>query len=147
MPRGSRSIILMQKSRIKSSPKRIGYLRNTLVYIWTTCALLFPALIFGEIRLTPDSEIEAIGDIPEPIPIDSLIHASLIASGTPADEMEHYSKIIQDIIGSLKSTITGDDLPDGEALLYWMHSNCLSRYIETQTRLDVLLKTGRYNCV
>ncbi len=111
------------------------------------CTLLLPVPIFGESRLTPDSEIEAIAAIPEPLPIESLIHASLIASGTATDEMAHYSKILRDMIGALKSTITGNDLSAGETLLYWMHSNYLSRYIETQTRLDVLLETGRYNCV
>ncbi len=78
--------------------------------------------------------------------INDLTAAALIASGVPENERPMYIEEIQNLIGKLP-VITGDIASDGEAILQWMHDAVLKRYVESQTRLDVLLDNGTYNCV
>lgn len=102
---------------------------------------------FGEVRLVPDEGIASISQIPEPLPLEALIRASLIASGVPANRIGDYSRQILEITRRAKTVTTGNHLADSEALLRWMHNEYLTHYVESQTRMDVLLESGRFNCV
>ena len=115
--------------------------------------LLTSSMVFGSDgsseeppRLEPDPLIVSLAGLEEPMDTTSLINTALIASGVPGNQLSRRSREIRDLFSGLPER-TGDLPADGEALLLWMHENLLTRYIEHQTRLDVLLDEGSYNCV
>ena len=121
-----------------------------------TPALLFSLLLlanFGlpaaEVRLVPDNRITPIAAMNEPLPVDTLIRASLIASGIPDISSDPGVRLAEDLAALLNSAPypPGDQAAVAEELLTWMHGNLLTRYVESQTRIDTLLDNGRYNCV
>ncbi len=104
------------------------------------------ASLYGEPRLNPGDELVRIGQISEPLPLEELISASLIASGVSGDSLELYTARLTALVDSAPRR-SGSTAEDAEILLEWMHENVLSRYILTQTKMDVLLDKGTYNCV
>ncbi len=104
-----------------------------------------PAL-YGEPRLIPGEELVRIGRIPEPLPLEELVSASLIASGVSGGRLELYTARVMALVDSAPRR-SGSTAQDAEILLEWMHENVLSRYILNQTKMDVLLDKGTYNCV
>ncbi|MDR2049049.1 MAG: hypothetical protein LBP69_06305 [Treponema sp.] len=59
---------------------------------------------------------------------------------------------LETITGAVNALASDPNLPSdpkarGEYLLVYMHKNFLKSYSERQTRLDELLRSGRYNCV
>lgn len=104
------------------------------------------AALYGEPRLNPGEELVRIGSINEPMPLETLILASLIASGVSENNLETYTSKVMDLVDSAPRR-AGSTVEDSEVLLEWMHENVLSRYILYQTKLDVLLDKGTYNCV
>jgi hypothetical protein len=59
---------------------------------------------------------------------------------------------LETITGAVNALASDPDLPAdpkarGEYILVYMHKNFLKAYSERQTRLDELLRSGRYNCV
>ena len=118
--------------------------------------LLNPAArLAAEVRLVPDNRIARIGAMDEPLPLQTLIRASLIASDTSGflniSDISSDSKVplADDLAALLKSAPNpaGDQAAAAEELLQWMHKTLLTRYVESQTRIDTLLNNGRYNCV
>ena len=108
--------------------------------LWTASQLS------AEVTLTPHPDIVAIGAMQEPLPVPALIRASLLASGTAQEHITAYSKRLMDIVMNAPAA-SGNNAVDGEKLLKWMHENFLTKYIENETRMDVLLDKGYYNCV
>jgi len=104
------------------------------------------AALYGEPRLSPGEELIRIGGITEPLPLEKLILASLVASGVSEDNLETYTSKVMALVDSAPRR-TGSTAQDSEILLEWMHENVLSRYILNQTKIDVLLDKGTYNCV
>lgn len=102
--------------------------------------------LFGDVRLVPDKNISAIARMAEPLSIDNLIRAALIASGTADEHLSAYQNTLKAWLQQAPPG-TGDAYNEGDMLLQWLHSELLSEYVEKQTRLDVLLDNGRYNCV
>ncbi len=121
--------------------------RNTSGYILLLTLAFVPGMVSGEVRLVPTREIVSFSAMPEPLSVKALIQSSLIASGVESDRIEGYTGRYLDISRKAAATATGNDMADSEALLKWMHDNYLTRYVETQTRMDILLDTGEYNCV
>jgi hypothetical protein len=59
---------------------------------------------------------------------------------------------LETITGAVNALASDPNLPSdpkarGEYILVYMHKNFLKSYSERQTRLDELLRSGRYNCV
>ena len=147
-----------------SAEGNIIYVRNQIVYdedylsgrakpmtaatvITLIVGFLFTAgSLYGEIRYEPDPALIRIVSLEDPLPLKELIRTALIASGTPRSEIEERTAAIEGIIASAPPS-TGHVLNDGELLLEWMHAEHLSRYVVDQTRLDVLVDQGTYNCV
>ncbi|MDF1566970.1 MAG: hypothetical protein P1P77_03000 [Spirochaetaceae bacterium] len=105
-----------------------------------------PVGMSGEVRMTSENGIVEIGMMNEPLDIEDLMRVSFIASGTEPEKIDEYIQEMENIL-SLVPSATGDAAADGETLLEWMHDGYLRRYVEAQTRLDVLLENGTYNCV
>ncbi len=123
-----------------------GKLAAAAIPLITILLLFVMTDAFGEVRLDPGEEIVQIGEMAEPLPLDALIRSSLIASGTDPGSLDAYTGQMMDLIDSVPPA-TGDDAYDGEELLQWMHEVILTRYIEQQTALNILLDRGTYNCV
>lgn len=103
-------------------------------------------LSFGQARLSPDPAVSLIANEDEPLPIEVLVKASLVASGLEKEKMESFSQQIHSIIYQAPPKI--DDIAtDSDNLLQWMHRELLTQYVEEQTGIHVLLTTGEFNCV
>ena len=84
-----------------------------------------------------------------------LAEAALWASsvnGSPPLSGADRAAYLDRIRGAAAALAAAPDLPRGakergEYILVFMHKNFLKSYAERQTRLDELLRTGRYNCV
>lgn len=89
---------------------------------------------------------------------ETLLNASLWASGAdegppgsttaqngPSDPSQKLRKVIEKL--RTDGGPRGDGRTKGEAVLSLMYQDFLRAYSERQTRLDVLLRTGYYNCV
>lgn len=74
-------------------------------------------------------------------------------SGAAAERVPELVQRVEDHIGAVGTyagTSAGTDVGEyelGERVLAYMHENVLSRYEELQTRIDILLVSGRFNCV
>ena len=104
------------------------------------------AAVYGEPRLNPGDGLVRIGQISEPLPLEELVLASLIASGVSEGNLETYTSKVMALVDSAPGR-AGSMAQDAEILLEWMHENVLNRYVLNQTKMDVLLDKGTYNCV
>ena len=103
--------------------------------------------MYSEVRIVPDEAVLAIGEANEPLPLEALIRAAFLASGAKDEELNGRIEAILEIIDSLGPLASLEMTSKGEALLEWIHENLLTRYVELQTSLIVLLEKGTYNCV
>ena len=122
--------------------RKISYLLFIILPALSTAALPFP-------RIDSDSFVETVGGLAEPLPIELLIDAALHVSGAqpgPAQRAKErllvHLKTAQEKLGAI-----ADDYERGEALLEFLHDGIFRSYEELQTRVDVTLETGIYNCV
>lgn len=118
--------------------------------------LLIPLLFIGHYGFT--IETPRIGPSPValslaaesvPLPIDTLMDYALLLSEVPEGELSSYEPIVEDLIRNLDAYYEerrGESAP-GDIVLAFMHENAVQTYREEQTRFDVLLKSGVYNCV
>lgn len=111
-------------------------------------------------RLTPLPIAVELGLSPEPLPLAKIIEAALLFSGVPEEFLGSYEERFEALAGEIGGKSDGGDAgaaggeaADGggaeaaEDVLTYMHEKLLRRYEEPQSRLDVLLDTGSYNCV
>ena len=121
--------------------------------IMTLLIFLLPAAVWGQARengevprLEPAGAVVELASLEEPMSVDALIRIAFIASGTTDEDIETYIARMEGLIEAAPGR-RGDAEGDAEVLLQWMHEGTLTRYVESQTRLDVLLDKGTYNCV
>jgi hypothetical protein len=81
-----------------------------------------------------------------------LAETALWASSVNAPGAAERAVYLDRINTAVKTLAASPNLPRnpkerGEFILAFMHKNFLKAYSERQTRLDELLRTGRYNCV
>ena len=100
-------------------------------------------------RLLPDSMAVKLGSRNEPIDLNEIIDASLIFSDVDDTMLRDYRKNFKARVKefSLAAASIMDPVALAEKVLYFMHEKLLVLYEEPQTRIDVMLDTGRYNCV
>lgn len=84
--------------------------------------------------------------------IDMALWASGVSYSQDGTFQSEGSAARNKIFAAGEVLIESNDLPpaqedQGEYLLNYMHRTFLRNYSERQTRLDVLVSTGRYNCV
>lgn len=88
-------------------------------------------------------------DMQEPMTSDQLARLFLYSSGLSAsqvsDTMDNLNKLLIESEQVITSSMNIDE--KAEALLLFLHNNVFTRYILTQTSLDIVLKNGTYNCV
>ena len=102
--------------------------------------------MYSDVRIVPDETVLAIGEESEPLPLETLIRAAFLASGAKNAELDRNVEAILRIIDTLSSLTSLDMARRGGVLLEWIHENLLTRYVELQTSLVILLGKGTYNC-
>ncbi len=103
-------------------------------------------------RLLPESHIIPIRSEYESYQALDVIEVSLILSGLRQEETEVYLEKADALIQDFKAFIHEKGNPEsfyekGELILDYLHETMFEQYQEFQTRTDVLLDTGVYNCV
>lgn len=100
-------------------------------------------------RLTPDPFAVQIGNETQPLTIPQLIEAALRFSGADSATVTADTRRFETIIGEAKTAVAQSktDYEKGNELLVFLHTHLLTRYSEPQTRVDILLRTGEFNCV
>ena len=100
-------------------------------------------------RLIPSPEIAAVGRMTEPLPVDVIIRTALLVSGASMGEVDSASATLRQLLADAESAV--DDAVDSaaraEGLLQFLHENTFALYDEFQTRIDVVLTSGSFNCV
>jgi hypothetical protein len=106
-------------------------------------------------RLAGDASAASTSPVPgtaSPAPsldLKTLEALSLYASGAAPADLSAFADALDREVAKAIATVgdVGDEYHRGEAILSYMHRNLLRRYVENQTRLDTLLRTGDFNCV
>lgn len=112
-------------------------------------SLIIAQTTSAEARLDPIVEAGQLAAIEEPFDLDIFIRAAFVFSGVSRGELAKAGAKIRVHLAALRQELAGIAYPRerAEAALAFMHETILKRYDERQTRLDVLLSRGSYNCV
>jgi hypothetical protein len=99
--------------------------------------------------LASEPRFEELGSLAEPLSLESLEEAALLASGVKGDALGPYEDRLAKLFSSLRGEAGSiqDEAAKGEAVLAFLHRGTLKAYSEDATTLDGILDTGRYNCV
>lgn len=105
---------------------------------------------FGDIT-SLSAEEERMRLTETPYAFDDYLDFALIASGTQGDVGE-MKRMVYNLIGKLEEDMRADKVSEqddkrAEYILQWLHKNFLSRYAQSQTRIDVLINKRTFNCV
>ena len=115
--------------------------------------LLFPPLFADEVRVEPLEYWRNASLWPQILTVQQLAESSLAASGLEGESLERYTVRLIALIDDFQKNILPlwaeqAERERGESILRWIHEEILTgRYRTDQTRMDVLLDRGDYNCV
>ncbi len=129
---------------INSSSRIFGIIFSIFLVVQASAqeSLVIPLLL-------PDSTAVRLGGMKEPIDLNEIIDASLIFSDVDdtrlGDYRGNFKALVKDF--SLAAASIVDPVALAENILSFMYEKLLVLYDEPQTRIDVMLDTGRYNCV
>lgn len=132
-----------------------SYMKKIQLSIVLTALLLLVSFlpVYGEDfpDITPSDAARKLALEDVPLSIKELSSYGLILSGSDPQDLSPYMSRLDSIIAQLKRSLqaeeNGDEQPLGDRVLAFMHETVTRVYREEQTRLDVLLDTGVYNCV
>jgi hypothetical protein len=100
-------------------------------------------------ELTPLPLSEQLSAMREPLPVETLIDASLQFSGASDDvaaaDKEKLASLMHAFRDEVADVTSQAEL--AEKTLTFLHKNLLVTYSERQTRIDTALETGVFNCV
>jgi hypothetical protein len=124
-------------------------------------AILFSTLIFMQVvsaqarSITPVAELtplplsQQLSTMREPIPVETIVDASLGFSGASDAAAAAAKDRLSGLLLRFRSEVA--DVSDPAALaeraLTFLHKNLFTAYSVLQTRVDTALETGVYNCV
>lgn len=103
----------------------------------------------GAYRLEPDSQVQALSAaLPEAGP-ETLLATGILFSGATASRAQRAAELAELALADAREIALAhvDPYERGQAILDYLHSAWLRRYVETDTTLDAALIDGRYNCV
>ena len=100
-------------------------------------------------RLEPLPIAVSLAGMIEPLPLDILTGAALEFSGLLGSTADLYQAEIEDLFAQVAAVVDGSDDPAAraESVLLFMHEHLLRLYDVRQTRVDILLEEGSFNCV
>ena len=116
-----------------------------ILLLWGALVLIFPA---ASLRLTPLPEVQSRPAAAGTLDRDGLVELSLVLSGVPSQAMPAYRRVLDRWTAEFQTKIDPgwDEARKAEELLLSLHSH-LRGYSLYQTRLDVLIDQGTFNCV
>ena len=135
--------------------------RNPCRALWSAAVLAVLALTGASAQLAGEGEKAAaaalapgsfaveLGRTTAPLPLEKIIQAALVFSDVPAEKIPGYGSQIDGLIeeAALETADADDPAALADRLLGLLHERVLVHYEEPQTRMDVLLDQGRFNCV
>jgi len=100
-------------------------------------------------RLEPLPIAVSLAGMIEPLPLDILAGAALEFSGLPGSTADLYRAEIEDLFARVAAVAADSDDPAvrAESVLLFMHEHLLKIYDVRQTRVDILIEEGSFNCV
>ena len=109
----------------------------------------FDSAIFSSVRFEADSRISPqISSLPE-MDARNFAYIALLASGTDDEKirahLETLENLAQEFSKNLPRGLSNEEKAD--AALAFIYEKILSRYQLVQTRVDVAMESGVYNCV
>lgn len=98
-------------------------------------------------RIDPLDFYSQISVVKSDLTEKQFVYAALLASGTGNIEVytSKFTEAIDEIAAALPPGLSEYD--KGEKILMLLHKQIFRRYREDQTRIDVVMDTGVYNCV
>ncbi|MBI9099284.1 MAG: hypothetical protein JEY91_12440, partial [Spirochaetaceae bacterium] len=98
-------------------------------------------------RIEPQNYFLQLSSIEDDLTEKQFLEGALLASGSDevADNFTKISNLIENIRTHIDSRSSVYE--KGEKILQYLHDSVFRLYIEDQTRINILLKTGSYNCV
>lgn len=110
-------------------------------------ALVLAGAPVSGLRLDPLPEAAALPASGPALDVDGLTDLALVFSGTASADVPRYTQTLTQWSADFNAQAAGwDDARKAEGLLLFLHQKWKG-YSIYQTRLDVLLDTGAYNCV
>jgi hypothetical protein len=140
-----------------SPPARIG--KGRFARCGALAAALFALAVWpaagqqtaggSEVRLEAASGVRALAQAGEPLSLEGFIQAALLFSGASPGDSAAARQALAGHFAALRQAVGRSAGPRtrAEKALSYMHEAILKRYEEKQTRLDVLLRNGGFNCV
>jgi hypothetical protein len=103
----------------------------------------------AEVGLEAPEYIRRLAAVEEPIALESFIRAALLFSDTPESELPAFELKLESLVGKMRDRLApgAGSRQQAEGALAFMHEEILNRYDEKQTRLDLLIEGGQFNCV
>jgi len=98
-------------------------------------------------RIEPLEEFSQYSSAAYELSSQQFLESAILASGsqTPDEDKIRMENLIKKISSSV--VLIDDFYKRGEAILQNLHDSLFKTYLEDQTKIDVLMDTGRYNCV
>jgi tetratricopeptide (TPR) repeat protein len=112
----------------------------------------------GEVRLRQGFVVDAPGGLEARVIADAAdgafddvdgLTAALVASGVPEARVPAVRARVAAALDVARAAARGAATPHerGDRLLRALHGSVLRRYVETQSRVDVAVETGEFNCL
>jgi hypothetical protein len=100
-------------------------------------------------ELIPLPLSEQLSTLREPLPVETLIDASLQFSGASDEEAAADKQKLTSLMHRFRDEVADvtSQAELAERTLTFLHKNLLVSYSERQTRIDTALETGVFNCV
>jgi hypothetical protein len=125
----------------------------TFLFIQLICIHALSAQTRGLIvpvpELSPLPLSQQLAALREPLPVETIVDASLEFSGAQDEASAAAKEKLSDLLVRFRAEVA-DVTAQGdlaERALTFLHKNLLTSYSVLQTRVDTALETGVYNCV
>lgn len=107
--------------------------------------------VFSSVRLEADSRISPVVSALFEMDARTLAYIGLLASGADDEQIRAHLETLETLSQELSRSISNDSFADNEqkadAALAFIYEKILSCYRLEQTRVDVAMESGVYNCV
>lgn len=116
---------------------------SIFISVFVLCMPLFSQ------TFSPDQRILQNAPYTEQLDAETFIFTALVASGVEEQKIADYQKKLNSIASeflSMKNNFATEEETAEKALLF-LYEKTLSDYSTFQTRIDILLDSGKYNCV
>ena len=132
-------------------------MKSRVVFAVVCASLLFLQTLWSQAKPAPEAFPELapltlsaqLSTVREPLPVESIVDAALEFSGATDESAAAGKDKLVGLLRKFRDEVANVSSPSelGERALTFLHKNLLTGYSFLQTRVDVALDTGVYNCV